>query len=208
MPLSRAGSLAPPHDVFTHRALGLAAGNLYASVPSRAVDINDLVKITGASRRAALTIIQRLADHGLLVSDGATWWLPDPIRAGVDRRDAVAAALPDVRTRYGAHPVAGTLVRRAGAHRLDQAVFDWWCAEVAWRRAPRRPDAKRRPGRGQLSLVPEEGTHVYGPFPTKTNGKDDFAAARAILAGDEEAEAAHAAALAARFAPAPSVAAA
>ena len=196
------------HDVFTHRALGLAAGNLYASVPSRAVDINDLVKITGASRRAALTIIQRLADHGLLVSDGATWWLPDPTRAGVDRRDAVAAALPDVRTRYGTHPVAGTLVRRAGAHRLDQAVFDWWCAEVAWRRAPRRPDAKRRPGRGQLSLVPEAGTHVYGPFPTKTNGKDDFAAARAILAGDEEAEAAHAAALAARFAPASSVAAA
>ena len=194
------------HDVFTHAGLGLAAGNLYARTGSRSASMNDLVKIIGASRDDASVIIERLADHGLLASDGATWWRPETGRAGLDRREVVAAALPDAPTRYGPHPVAGTLARRAEAHRLEQRVWDWWCAEIAWRKAPRRPGSARRPGRGQLSLVPEAGTHVYGPFPLKVNGKDDHAAARAILAGDPEATAAQAAALAARGTRAPTAA--
>ena len=189
------------HDAFTHAGLGFAAGNLYARTGSRGVVMSDLVKITGASRDDALTIIEPLADHGLLASDGATWWRPEVEPGGVDRREAVAAALPDASTRYGSREVAGTLARRAAAHRLDQAVFEWWRAEIAWRTAPRRPASKRRPGRGQLSLVLQAGPEVYGPFPTKVNGTDDFAAARAILAGDAEAVTAHAAALAARRTP-------
>ena len=196
------------HDVFTHAGLGLAAGNLYARTPSRPVSMNDLVKITGASREHACVIIERLADHGLLTSDGPTWWRPERGRGGLDRREVVAAALPNAPTRYGARPVAATLARRAEAHRLDQRVWDWWCAEIAWRKAPRRPGSARRPGRGQLSLVPQAGTHVYGPFPLKVNGKDDHAAARAILAGDAEATAAQAAALTARRTPTPTAAAA
>ena len=196
------------HDAFTHAGLGLAAGNLYARVSSRAVPINDLVKITGASRRVATTIIEPLADHGLLASDGARWWRPETGQDRVDRREAVAAALPDARTRYGAHPVAGTMARRAGAHLLDQAVWDWWCAEIAWRKAPRRTSAKRRPGHGQLSLMATDGARVYGPFPTKTNGHDDHGAARAILASEQAAQAAHAAALGAPKTRAPMAAAA
>ena len=196
------------HDAFTHAALGLAAGNLYARTGSRGVSTSDLVKITGASRDDALTIIELLSDHGLLASDGATWWRPEVEPGDLDRREAVAATLPDASTRYGSHPVAGTLARRAAAHRLDQAIFDWWRAEIAWRTAPRRPASKRRPGRGQLSLVPTDGAQVYGPFPTKTDGSDDFRAARAILAGDAEAVTAHAAALAARRTPTQTAAAA
>ena len=194
------------HDVFTHAGLGLAAGNVYARTPSRPVPINDLVKITGASRRAATTIIEPLADHGLLASDGATWWRPETGQDGVDRREAVAAALPDAATRYGVRPVAGTMARRAGAHRLDQAVWDWWCAEIAWRKAPRRTSAKRRPGRGQLSLMATDGARVYGPFPTKTTGRDDHARARALLAAEATTE--PDAAAAARAARAPTAAAA
>ena len=194
------------HDAFTHAGLGLAAGNVYAASPSRAVPMNDLVKITGASRRVASTIIEGLADHGLLASDGARWWRPEIGQDGVDRREAVAAALPDARTRYGVRPVAGTMARRAGAHRLDQAVWDWWCAEIAWRKAPRRTSAKRRPGRGQLSLMATDGARLYGPFPTKTTGRDDHARARAILAAEATTE--PDAAAAARAARAPTAAAA
>ena len=196
------------HDAFTHAGLGLAAGNVYAATPSRAVPINDLVKITGASPRAATTIIEPLADHGLLASDGARWWRPETGQDGVDRRDVVAAALPDAATRYGAHPVAGTMARRAVAHLLDQAVWDWWCAEIAWRKAPRRTSAKRRPGRGQLSLMAEAGARVYGPFPTKTTGRDDHARARALLASEQAAQGAHDAALGAPKTRAPMAAAA
>ena len=192
------------HDVFTHRALGLPAGNLYAlTSATRPVSTTDLVKITGASRRVACDLLDALAARGLLATDGTTWWRPAPV-AGVDRRDVVAAALPDT----ASGPVAGTLARWAEAHRLDQQVFDWWCAERAWQLAPRRPGAARRAIRGQLALIPEAGVHVYGPFPRRRDGTPNFAAARKTLAGDEDAKAAHAADLATRFTPTPMPAAA
>lgn len=189
------------HDVFTHRALGLSAGNLYAATSAtRATPTADLVKITGAARDDATATLERLADHGLLVSDGATWWRP----TGADRRDAVAATLPD----NASGPVTGTLARRAESHRLDQQTFDWWCAERAWQQAPRRPGAKRRPMRGQLALVAEEGARVYGPFPRRPNGTPNFTQARDTLAKDEAARDVHALDLATRHAPAPIPAAA
>jgi len=52
--------------------------------------------------------------------------------------------------------------------------------------APRRPDANRRPSRGQLSLVPDDGTHAYGPFPRRTDGRLDWGAARRIVLDDRD----------------------
>ena len=47
--------------------------------------------------------------------------------------------------------------------------------------APRRAGAKRRPSRGQLSLVPDDGTHAYGPLPRTVGGRLDWAAARCVI---------------------------
>jgi predicted nuclease of restriction endonuclease-like (RecB) superfamily len=52
--------------------------------------------------------------------------------------------------------------------------------------APRRPDASRRPARGQLSLVPEDGTHAYGPHPRRGDGRLDFAEARRIVEHEQK----------------------
>ena len=48
-------------------------------------------------------------------------------------------------------------------------------------RAPRRPDIKHRPGRGQLSLLPDDGTHAYGPHPRRADGQLDWRAARRVI---------------------------
>lgn len=58
--------------------------------------------------------------------------------------------------------------------------------------APRRSDASRRPARGQLSLVPEDGTHAYGPHPRRGDGRLDFAEARRIVEHERSGTAARA----------------
>ncbi len=45
-------------------------------------------------------------------------------------------------------------------------------------RAPRRTSPNRRPGRGQLALYPDDGTHAYGPHPRRPDGRLDWRAAR------------------------------
>jgi hypothetical protein len=45
-------------------------------------------------------------------------------------------------------------------------------------RAPHRSDPRRRAGRGQLSLLPEDGTNSYGAHPRRADGRADYRAAR------------------------------
>lgn len=82
--------------------------------------------------------------------------------------------------------VAGRLDARATRYRVEREAWAWWKAEEAWMHAPRRPDAKRRPSRGQLSLVPDDGTHAYGPHPRRPDGRLDYAAARRIIVEERE----------------------
>ena len=51
-------------------------------------------------------------------------------------------------------------------------------------RSPRRTDAKRRPGRGQLALIPEPGTHAFGAHPRTRDGRLDWREARRVLIED------------------------
>ncbi|MFM9587433.1 hypothetical protein, partial [Streptomyces caniscabiei] len=38
----------------------------------------------------------------------------------------------------------------------------------------------------QLSLVPDDGTHAYGPHPRRADGRLDYAAARRIIIEERE----------------------
>lgn len=155
---------AAAHDLFTHGpALGHLAGNTYARTTTEPQQLDDLARATGATQAAAARTLDRLTTAGVLVRGRDGWR-----RHERDRRDAAAA-------RAG---VDGRLDERAGRYSVERELWAWWQAEHAWMRAPRRPDAKHRPGRGQLSLLPDDGTHAYGPHPRRPDGRLDWRAAR------------------------------
>ena len=159
-----ARTLAAAHDAFTHGpALGHHAGNLYARTTAEPQQLDDLAMATGASPAATARTLARLTSAGVLVHTRAGWR-----RHASDRRRAAAVRLG----------VDGRLVERAARYSIERELWAWWQAEDAWMRAPRRPDAKHRAGRGQLSLLPHDGTHAYGPHPRRSDGRLDWRAAR------------------------------
>lgn len=162
--LLSARTQAAAHDLFTHgRALGHHAGNTYARTTAQAQRLDELARSTGASPAATARTLGRLAAAGVLVRVRDGWR-----RHVRDQRHGAAVRLG----------VDGRLVERAQRYALERQVWAWWQAEDAWMRAPRRSDARRRAGRGQLSLLPDDGTHAYGPHPRGPDGRLDFRAAR------------------------------
>ena len=156
---------AATHDLFTlgRSALGHHAGNTYARTSSEPQSIHDLARATGASSiRTALTL-NRLTSAGVLVRTREGWR-----RTVVDHRRAAAV-------RAG---IDGRLAERAERYGIERELWAWWRAEETWMRAPRRTSSKRRPGRGQLALVPDDGTNAYGPHPRRGDGRLDWRAAR------------------------------
>ena len=159
-----ARTAAAAHDAFTHGpALGHHAGNVYARTTAEPQALDDLAKATGATPAATARTLARLTSAGVLVRTRAGWR-----RHASDHRRAAAVRLG----------VAGRLVERARRYSVERELWAWWQAEDAWMRAPRRPDARHRPGRGQLSLLPDDGTHAYGPHPRRPDGRLDWRAAR------------------------------
>ncbi|VXB04811.1 hypothetical protein [Plantibacter sp. T3] len=159
---------AAAHDLFTlgRPALGHHAGNTYARTSSEPQTLDDLSRATGASfTRTALTL-DRLTSAGVLVRTAQGWR-----RTAVDRRRAAAV-------RAG---VDGSLAQRAERYSIERELWAWWRAEDTWMRAPRRTSSKRRPGRGQLALVPEDGTNAYGPHPRRGDGRLDWREARRVV---------------------------
>jgi hypothetical protein len=82
--------------------------------------------------------------------------------------------------------VAGLLAARARRYVVERELWAWWRAEDAWMHAPRRPSARSRPGRGQLSLLPEDGTHAYGPHPRRSDGRLDWRTARRVVENERD----------------------
>jgi hypothetical protein len=159
-----ARTTAAAHDAFTHGpALGHHAGNLYARTGTEPQQLEDLALATGASPAATARTLARLTSAGVLIQTRAGWR-----RHASDRRPAAAV-------RMGVH---GRLDDRARRYKIERELWAWWQAEDAWMRAPRRPGTKHRPGRGQLSLLPDDGTHAYGPHPRRLDGRLDWRAAR------------------------------
>lgn len=79
--------------------------------------------------------------------------------------------------------VDGRLQERAARYMVERELWAWWQAEETWMRAPRRTHPSRRPGPGQLALVPDFGTNAYGAHPRDANGRADYRTARALLTG-------------------------
>lgn len=158
---------AAQHDVFTYAgSLGHHLGNLFSRTSALPQTLDELARAVGGTPAQTLRDLDRLAQHGL-VHAGVDGWT----RPSVDRRRAAALALG----------VAGRLAERVVRYRLERELWAWWQAEQTWMSAPRRTGASRRAGYGQLSLLPDEGTSIYGAHPRRLDGRADYRVARRVL---------------------------
>lgn len=156
------------HDVFTlGPGLGHLAGNLYARTLSTDQSLSELAAGIGTTVPHTAQILERLASVGLLIHSPTGWR-----RHRTDRRRLAAKYLQ----------TEGRLAQRAALYQLERELWAWWQAEQAWMRAPRRAASSRRAGPGQLTLIPELGTNVYGAHPRRADGKADYRRARYLLA--------------------------
>lgn len=118
------------HDVFTPRALGYEAGNLYAQL----LEDGTLPTAAGEGPR-------RLLQHGLALRLGHR------LQPGPDRRDAIARAIG----------TTGLLQQRRRTHALERQLWAWWLDELDWmnstqaeRRARRRTHPPMPRARGRV----------------------------------------------------------
>lgn len=168
---------AAAHDAFTPGpGLGHLAGNTYALTSTTPQHLDQLTSLLGGTRSQTARTLDRLAEAGILVQDSSGWRRPL-----TDTRSPAAA-------RIG---VEGRLAERARRYRLERELWAWWQAEETWMNAPRRTAPRRRPGYGQLSLIPESGTHAYGPYPRRADGRADHKAAYRDLTTQRGGIAAH-----------------
>lgn len=157
------------HDLFTPGpGLGHHAGNVYARTSTDPQDLDELSQATGADAATTRRTLDRLTSAGVLIQTRDGWR-----RRATDYRRAAAARLD----------VSGRLDDRARRYRIERELWAWWQAEEAWMRAPRRTAPSRRPGPGQVALLPELGTNAYGAHPRRADGRADYRAARAMLSG-------------------------
>ncbi|NQX29823.1 hypothetical protein HQQ81_20950 [Microbacteriaceae bacterium VKM Ac-2854] len=158
---------AATHDLFTTApALGHHAGNTYARATSNSQTLAEFGKLTGATPAQTARTLDRLTDARVLIQSRAGWRLPS-----VDRRRAAAVRLD----------VDGRLADRERRYGIERDLWAWWRAEDSWVRAPRRTGQQHRPGRGQLALLPDDGTHAFGPHPRRADGRLDWREARRIV---------------------------
>lgn len=150
--------------------------NTYARTTTEPQDLDELSARTGDSPERTARILDRLVSAGVLVRSRHGWR-----RHRTDHRTAAARRLD----------VDGRLDDRAHRYAVERELWAWWQAEDAWMRAPRRPGAKHRPGRGQLALVltPDAGTHAYGPHPRRADGRLDWREARRIVEDERDGRA-------------------
>lgn len=154
------------HDAFTPGALGHHAGNVYARSTLHPVSAHEIAQLTGSSPARTAAILDTLVEDGVLLADARGYRRP--------RRDHRAPAA----TRYGTN---GRLALRARTYALERELWTWWLAEQAWMRAPRRAPVHRRPGHGQLALIPSDETTSYGAHPRRADGRADYRTARRRL---------------------------
>ncbi len=159
------------HDVHTHRSglpptAGLLHQQLRTADPAGLLELADRM---GLDPLPLAQLLDRLGRLGLAEADTIGRWR----RPTADHRDRAAHLL-------GA---TGTLADRAARYTLEREAWAWWRAELAWIGASaavrrRHPDADQPP----LPLSGRLGERGgYGPHPTSSTGRRDFAAALAHL---------------------------
>lgn len=160
---------AARHDLFTHgHSLGIRTGDLYARLTPHPSPTPAIAASLGVSIGWTTARLHVLAQYGLAHHGAAGWTVPD-----ADRRDAVADLLQ----------VSGRLVARRTRYELERELWAWWQAEQTWMKTPPRERDRRRPGPGQLALIPDAGENRHGAHPRRPDGTADYRAARAIAAG-------------------------
>lgn len=158
------------HDAFTSAgALGHRTGNLFSHTSPTPQTLEELTRMVGGTPAQTRRDLERLEKHGLVHASLDGWR-----RRSVDRRRAAAISLG----------VAGRLAERLVRYRLERELWAWWRAEETWMSAPRRTDASRRAGYGQLSLLPDVGPGIYGAHPRRLDGRADYRLARRVLTAE------------------------
>lgn len=155
------------HDLFTPTpGLGHLAGNLYSHTTTSPRTSEDLAHATGLSLTQTRTLLHRLTSAHVITQTTKGWQ-----RTPTDQR-----------TRAAKHfKVHGTLQKRADRYQLERELWAWWQAEETWMKAPNKLKSQHRPVRGQLSLLPDDTTHAYGPHPRTAKGRLDWRKARRII---------------------------
>jgi hypothetical protein len=156
------------HDVFTTAGLGHAAGDLYTRVNSDYVTVTELVVGTGRSPDEVGGLLALLTAAKVVLRDrrGRGW--RRPARDG-RRPEATRRNLTDL------------LVRRTSRYQLERQLWAWWLSELEWMRLPHDHAAKRRRRLAAGQLAVDSGL-PGGRLPRRSNGRVDFAAARALAA--------------------------
>ena len=159
--------IAGRHDTFTsYPGLGLHAGNLYGAIGPETAITREIARALGLAEHQAQSGLTYLEHAGVVHSSTAGWK-----RASRRRLDQLSKQLT----------VGGRLEARRRRYSIERELWAWFQAETAWMRAPQRPALGRRPQRGQLALVPADGTHCYGPHPRTSDGALSWREARRIV---------------------------
>lgn len=158
---------AAAHDLFTPRALGFHAGNVYARCAlDLQLDLASLARVTGIDAGDTLSTLAQLTDAGVLDMGRGGWSRTDPTT-----RDLAAQ-------RRG---VDGQLAARAERYAAERELWAWWLAELDWMTtAP--AERPKRPAAGQLTLVTDlPSTTTWPMHPRTRGGRADYRAARRFL---------------------------
>lgn len=150
---------AAAHDVFSqNHALPHRRGNSYAR----------LSPITPRHPADAVELddLDDLRQYGLAIHTPNGW-----IRTAATMRDGLAR-------RFGVH---GRLEQRRGRYTAEREVWSWWQAEHDWMNTP-RADRERRRSTSQTPLWQTAADARYPRHPRRTDGRADYAAARAAHA--------------------------
>lgn len=140
-------------------ALKRQVGYLYRLLHENAPTTASVSTLTGLTPASALQSLHSLASIGGAEHTGGVWSaLPLPANGELDRR----------------------YEQRRARYELERQQWAWWLAELDWMTAPRRSSQQRRPGRGQLSLLPG-GPPLFPPYPRRLDGTADHRRARGTL---------------------------
>ena len=155
------------HDLFTTTpGLGHLAGNLYSHTTTSPTPAEDIALAAGTNLSCTRALLQKLASIHVITQTPTGWK-----RTPLDQRTRAAKAL-------GAH---GTLEERRSRYKIERELWAWWQAENTWMKSPSKTKSQHRPARGQLSLLPGDTTHAFGPHPRNNHGKLDWREARRII---------------------------
>lgn len=140
------------HDLWATPGLGGSCGATHRALLAGHRGVSSLVHATGQSAAVVGEHLDRLTSLGLVSRCGRV------VQRVAEVMAAAAAQLG----------VSGVFEARRSLYTAESVMWEWWQSELAWRRAPRRD----KPSRSEHPIA-----LLRGRFPTKADGRADFAGA-------------------------------